>query len=243
METFNEKHKLIKPQHQFKTMVVGVLIATFGFLYMLHNMEVIDRSTWRIIFSWPMLLVALGIVNFAERKYTWGIILLSVGLVFLVDRYYDLPYNLFTFFWPVIIIIVGISIIFSNSFKALRIRRHRPDIISSDGDLIDEAAVFGGNERSVHSRNFRGGEIVAIFGGTKTDLTQCQLAPGNNVILLTAIFGGAELLVPNDWNVKLEMTSIFGGFSDKRRNTSVDFNKTLIIRGNCIFGGGELKSY
>jgi predicted membrane protein len=243
METFDENNKLMKPHHKFKTMLVGIMVVTFGLLYMLRNMYVIDMDTWRVIFSWPMLLVALGIINLAERKFSWGFILLAVGSVFLLDRYFHLPYNLFTFFWPVLIIAIGLGMIFTNSFRAFRIRRNRPDFISSDGDMINDQAIFGGSERAIHSNNFRGGEIVAIFGGTKTDLTQCQLSPGINILELTAIFGGTTLIVPNDWNVKVEMTNIFGGFSDKRRNMNVDFNKTLIIKGAAIFGGGELKSY
>lgn len=243
METFDENNKLMQPHHRFKTMVVGILVVTFGLLYMLAKMYIIDQDTWHIIFSWPMLLVALGIINLAERKFNWGLILLAVGGVFLLDRYFHLPYNLFTFFWPVLIIAIGLGMIFTNSFKAFRIRRNRPDFISSDGDQINEQAIFGGSERAIHSQNFRGGEILAIFGGTKTDLTQCQLAPGINVLELTAIFGGTTLIVPNDWNIKVEMTNIFGGFSDKRRNINVDYNKTLIIKGAAVFGGGELKSY
>jgi predicted membrane protein len=243
METFDEHNKIVRPHHKFKTMLVGILVVTFGLLYMMHNMGMIDPSVWRIIFSWPMLLVALGVVNLAERNFSWGFLLMAVGGVFLIDRYYDLPYNIFTFFWPIVIIAIGLGLIFSNSCKMLRIKRNRPDFISTEGDQINEQAIFGGSERAIHSNNFRGGEIVAIFGGTKTDLTQCQLAPGDNVLELTAIFGGTTLIVPNDWNIKVEMTNIFGGFSDKRRNMNVDYNKTLIIKGAAIFGGGELKSY
>ncbi|MBK9356809.1 MAG: hypothetical protein IPN08_05365 [Bacteroidales bacterium] len=243
MDTYNENNKMMKPQHRFKTMVVGVLVVAFGLLFMMHNMDLIDRHTWRMIFSWPMLLVALGVINLAEHKYSWGLILLSIGGVFLIDRYYDLPYNIFTFFWPVLIIAIGLGLIFTNSFRSFRIRRHKPDYVSSDGDLIDESAIFGGSERTIHSLNFRGGEIISIFGGSKIDLTQCQLSPGRNEIEMTAIFGGSTLIVPNDWNIKVEMFNAFGGFADKRKNVMVDYNKTLVIRGAAIFGGGELKSY
>ncbi len=201
MDPFNENNKMMKPQHRFKTMVVGVLIIAFGLLFMMRNMDLIDRQTWRMIFSWPMLLVALGVVNLAERKFTWGLVLLAVGSVFLADRFYDLPYNLFTFFWPAIIILIGIGLIFSNSCTKFRIRRNKPDISDAEGDLIDESAIFGGSERTIHSLNFRGGEIVSIFGGSKIDLTQCQLSPGRNEIEMTAIFGGSTLIVPNDWNI------------------------------------------
>jgi len=243
MENIHEKNKMMNPHHQFRTMLVGVLIVTFGLLYMLRNMEVIDNSTWHMIYSWPMLLVVLGVVNLAEHKFSWGLLLLAVGTAFLADRYYDLPYNLFTFFWPALIIIIGIGLIFSNSFSALKFKRQRPDVITGEGDYIDEAAIFGGSERNIHSENFRGGKIVSIFGGSKIDLTQCQLAPGTNIIEMIAIFGGSTLVVPNDWNVKVDSFNAFGGFADKRRNTNIDYNKTLIIKGATIFGGGELKSY
>lgn len=247
MDTYNENDKLIKPNHRFKTMLVGIMIVTFGLLFMLRNMNVIDNNTWRVVFSWPMLLVALGVVNLADRKYSWGLLLLGIGSIFLADRYYDLHYNLFSFFWPVIIIVIGIGMIFSKTFytKTFKHHRHFHPLTREtlEGDYLDEAAIFGGSERVIHSTDFRGGKIVSIFGGSKIDLTQCQLASGDNIIEMTAIFGGSTLIVPNDWNVKVEMFNAFGGFADKRRNMNVDFNKTLIIKGAAIFGGGELKSY
>jgi hypothetical protein len=49
--------------------------------------------------------------------------------------------------------------------------------------------------------------------------------------------------MPTDWNVKLEVFNIFGGYGDKRVRGQVDFNKTVIVKGVAIFGGGEIKSY
>lgn len=228
-----------------KTMLMGLLIVLFGILYMMHNIGLVNPVLWRVIFSWPMLLVAIGLVNLADRKPAVGLILIAIGGAFLLNRYYDLPFNLFTFFWPVMIIIIGIVLILSNtrsSFVA-RIRNRRVRTSASDGDMIDDASVFGGGERIFHSRNFKGGEIVAIFGGSKIDLTQCTLAPGENKLEIVAIFGGTTLIVPNDWNVSVEAVNIFGGFNDKRRNLNVDHNSSLVIFGVAIFGGGELKSY
>lgn len=244
---FDDSHPVMKHHHPFKTMLVGIIIVAFGLMIMLRNMGVISPFNWHVIFSWPMLLVVLGIVNLGERKYSWGMLLLAVGGIFLADRYYDLPYNLFSLFWPVVIIIAGLSIIFSRTLRQKHFHRwnrwQQPDISSTDGDFLDEAAIFGGSERFIHSQNFRGGKVVCIFGGSKLDLTQCQLAPGVNVLELTAIFGGMTMLVPNDWNVKVESFNAFGGFADKRRNVNVDPDKILVIKGATVFGGGELKSY
>ena len=60
------------------------------------------------------------------------------------------------------------------------------------------------------------------------------------------MFGGVEISVPRGWEVQVDVTSIFGGFNDKRgpvEPSSDNDKKTLIIKGFAIFGGGEVKSY
>jgi predicted membrane protein len=106
--------------------------------------------------------------------------------------------------------------------------------------------VFGGGERQVVSQNFRGGKITAIFGGIELDLTRAALAPGVSEIEIACVFGGTTLIVPDDWNVTLEVTPVLGGFSDSRKlhaGRTVDPTKHLVIKGAVVLGGGELKSY
>jgi len=68
------------------------------------------------------------------------------------------------------------------------------------------------------------------------------LAEGKNYLEVTMIFGGSKFIVPEDWDIKLEITSVFGGFSDKRQRTIVvpDKSRQLVISGVAIFGGGEI---
>ena len=60
------------------------------------------------------------------------------------------------------------------------------------------------------------------------------------------MFGGSTFIVPENWNVRVEVTSIFGGFADKRSlaaDTVIDNSRTLVIKGIIFFGGGEVKSF
>ena len=77
------------------------------------------------------------------------------------------------------------------------------------------------------------------------DVIQATLADGVSELEVNTIFGGVTLIVPADWKVQLKMTSIMGGFSDKRSyvKENSDPSRVLIIKGSTIFGGGELKSY
>ena len=70
---------------------------------------------------------------------------------------------------------------------------------------------------------------------------------GRVVIELTQVFGGTKLVVPPHWKLQTEeVVSVFGGLDDKRpivQNSSVDDSKVLVLRGTCIFGGIDIKSY
>ena len=77
-------------------------------------------------------------------------------------------------------------------------------------------------------------------------MVNAKLGEGDNVIDFFAMFGGGTFIVPADWDVNVDVTSIFGGFADKRipsKNVSEEKNKQLFIRGIVIFGGGEIKSF
>jgi len=94
------------------------------------------------------------------------------------------------------------------------------------------------------SDNFRGGKLTNIFGGSDINLSKANPVPQGCIIDAVVIFGGSNLIVPDDWQVKTEAVSIFGGVSDKRvMPAAFNPDKTLVIKGVVIFGGIEIKSY
>lgn len=119
----------------------------------------------------------------------------------------------------------------------------RPRYFSgADIDRLEDMNVFGGSDKIITSRNFQGGSIISIFGGGKYDLRQAEISNQRCELEVVNVFGGSNLIIPGDWNVKTEVVGIFGGFSDKRVVMNTDPNKTIIIKGVAIFGGGDIKS-
>jgi predicted membrane protein len=222
-----------------KSLVFGLLVLLAGGLLLLNNFGILHDNVMQYIFSWQMLLIAIGVVNIAnDSSRGIGWILIAIGGFFMVSDIYDLPTSFRHVFWPALLIVIGLVLIFGSS----RIFRRRDFTISKGEDFIEEVAVFGGRDRIVNSLAFRGGKIVSVFGGSKIDLTKAELAQGNVEIEIVSIFGGSTLILPSEWNVKLEVFNIFGGYGDKRIRSQVDFNKTVIVKGVAIFGGGEIKS-
>jgi predicted membrane protein len=121
-----------------------------------------------------------------------------------------------------------------------------PDGKTLDEDSIDDLSMFGGGQRMINSQNFKGGKVTSIFGGSQFNLKGASLAKGRNVIDVLCLFGGSKFIVPRDWDIKVEITSIFGGFSYKRNtdpNVVYDPSKQLVFKGVVIFGGGEVQDY
>ena len=218
--------------------ILGIVLILIGIAFVGRTLNLIPHGIIHYIFSWQMILIILGIIFVSsDHNRTTGWILLVLGLVFLIPDIIDISYPIRRLFWPSILIIVGVLIIV-RSFSS-----NRQGKSVSGTDFIDDLAIFGGGDKVITSENFKGGRITAIFGGSKIDLTRSKLAPGQNVIDVFCLFGGTTLIVPESWNTKVDVVSIFGGFSDKRHKKpeTLEIGKEIVVKGFAVFGGGDIK--
>lgn len=229
--------------NQNRTLGIGLLIIVIGLVILFHRLNFLSPWLEDVLISWQMLLIVIGIWNlFFSQSKVAGIILIAVGGFFLIPDLFILPHDFRRNFWPVLLIVVGLFIL----FRAIP-RKTIPTVNPVAGDpmeFIDETNIFSGANKKIFTSNFRGGKITSIFGGSEIDLTSSQLADGTNVLEVFYLFGGSSITVPSDWVVVNKVTSVLGGFSDKRNQSSppsLGGGKTLIIQGLVVFGGGEIK--
>ncbi|CAM3785558.1 LiaI-LiaF-like domain-containing protein [Mucilaginibacter galii] len=111
-------------------------------------------------------------------------------------------------------------------------------------DYIDAVAVFGSVKRIIMSKDFKGGEIVNIFGGAEIDFTNADIK-GVVTIEITQVFGGTKLVVPSHWQVRSDMAAVFAGIDDKRFGNAgaQSADKVLILKGTSIFAGVDVRSF
>lgn len=265
------------PQKTNGHLIGGVVVLTVGLVFLLKNFNILSPEATHYLFSWKTLLIGIGILNLTlARNHVAGIILIAIGTFFWLPDWFDLSIRAGQLFWPVVIIIVGLVLLLKrpgthehtgNYWKKkwdkrpLDPKNPNPGNGNSDGnttnggsgfnseqEYIDDVAIFSGSSKKINTLNFRGGRMTAIFGGSEVNLSRSRLAPGENILNVFFMFGGSEIVVPSDWNVVIEATPIFGGFSDERYVSKDlqmnDENKSvLVIKGLVIFGGAELKSY
>ena len=244
--------RIDQPQHQPRrrnNIWVGLLILLIGAALLVKQINYWLIPGW--VFSWQMLLIAIGVFVGIRNQFknpAW-FILVVIGGIFLLDR--AIPgWHWHSYMWPLALIVLGLFVILRP--------KHRRDWGGwdnwkegssgdagnlSDEDVIDYTTFFGGVHKNILSKNFKGGEIVTVFGGTEINMIQADIQ-GRVTLDITSIFGGTKLIIPSSWQVKSEVVAIFGGINDKRQAQNlIDSGKVLVLDGTSIFGGIEIVSY
>ncbi len=256
--TTEDQHEFISWQQNRKRgkFAAGLVIIAFGTLFLLKEIG-ISIPSWAI--GLPTILMAIGFVVLVRHKFRkmTGYVIIAIGVLLLFKSWYPDLINT-RLIWPIVIIGLGFSFLFKNrssrgshrfkkdwKYKMKEYERfdHFEDV--SKDDFIDAVSIFGGVQKNVVSKHFRGADIVTIFGGNEINLSQADFT--DKVIMdVTTIFGGTTLIVPANWQIKSEMVAIFGGIEDKRsRIPQADdaVEKVVILKGACIFGGIEINSF
>jgi hypothetical protein len=120
---------------------------------------------------------------------------------------------------------------------AILARRRIVPIEAPDADEIRLRAIF--EPLSFHSAApaFRGGEVDCWYGGGIIDLRDAVLDPAGARLQVRAVFGGAQIVVPETWSVTTRVLGI-GGIGDSRKKVGhPDDAPHLTIEGYAAFGG------
>lgn len=187
---------------------------------------------------WTLLIIipsAIGIV-----KYGFGCgstICFLLGMMMLLT--YHLP-EIFTteLVWklvlPVILIVIGLNVIFRALFQS----RKAVVEMNQQFDKPEYASVF--TSQGINPVGpFHGCNIDSIMGSARIDLRNAQI-DNDIVINATSVFGSADILLPPMVNVKSSSVGLFGGTTNKVRNSSAA-KATVYLNTTCLFGGVDIK--
>jgi hypothetical protein len=112
--------------------------------------------------------------------------------------------------------------------------------VPSRGDATSDelalVAVFDGVELESNATAFRGGSMLAWYGGVDADLREATLAPDAH-LTVTALFGGVALRVPPEWRIESHVKAIAGGVDVSGVDPDDPDAPLLVIDGRALFGG------
>lgn len=207
----------------------GIVLIVVGILFLGRNMNWWNFS---IFFEgwWTLFLIVPSIISLV-RKESMGtsFLILVLGVLMLLASQNVIDWStIWKVFLPIIIMVVGLSIIFGNrKVKTKKVRENAKEYV----------AIFSGVDEVINKieNDFK---MTAVFGGIELDMRDVTL-DSDLVIDCFTLFGGIDIRLPKDVKVEVNGLPIFGGVENKYRNNH-EAKVTVYINHTTICGGVDL---
>jgi hypothetical protein len=214
-------------------LTTGGLIVAVGLLLLLSTTDVVPvADLWDYL---PLAFVALGawaLVRSRFRNLTGPVMVVAVAGTYQARNLGYLTDQQLGEWWPLFVVLFGVLYVFGRSRRTRGV-----SVDASDAGTVSIVGLFSGTRRRVTGPRFRGGDVLAAFGGTELDLRDAEVTDPPATVECLVAFGGTELQVPEDWTVDIDVLGLFGGSEDKRPPTGTDGDVDLVVTGLALFGG------
>jgi len=199
----------------------GLILMLIGVVFLGINFGLIPPELKTVILSWPMLLIVIGLFNFAKRHIISGVVMVLIGGFFIVPRFVEacptcfpgLNADFTRIYWPLLLIAAGLLLIISR-------------FLAPKWGFGDWSRCSGNRHRHHHRhhdyRNYRHHDAkwsVSSDGFSKNSV----FGNGEHIVLDPEFKGG-------------DLNAVFGGISLDLRRTTLQEGET-VLEVNAVFGG------
>lgn len=222
---------------KFGDFLWGAFFIALGLIIGLNAMGITDIN---IFFDgwWTLFIIVPCFIGlFKEEEKLGNLIGLTIGIVLLAGVQGFVSFDMIgKLIFPIILVAIGLGIIFKGFIKSSITEKIKS---VNKNNLESYCATFSEQNVNMSGVDFKGANLDAVFGSIKLDLSEANISE-DRVIHATAIFGGIDIKVPQNVNVKVKSSSIFGEVKNKA-NYKNENAPTIYINGTGIFGGVEVK--
>lgn len=216
-------------------LTTGGLIVLVGLLLLLSTTDLVaTENLWDYL---PLVFVALGVwavVRSGFRNLTGPVMVVAVAGTFQARNLGYVTDAQIGEWWPLFVVLFGVLYVLGRSRRTRGV-----SVDTGDAGTVSMVSVFSGTQRRVTGTGFRGGDVFAAFGGAELDLRDATVSDPPATVECLVAFGGADLHVPEDWTVELDVLSVFGGSEDAGppAGDGGDRDTDLVVTGLALFGG------
>ena len=214
----------------------GLVFIVLGVIIALNVFNIIDfniffRGWWTLFIIVPCF---IGLFDNTNESKVGNIVGLVIGVLLLLMCNNLIRFDIIIkLFIPAIFVIIGLYLILGSSINS----KVKKKINSTNKDNL-ESIVATFSEKSEKPNKFNGAKVDAIFGSVYLDLSESSIK-NESVIVATGIFGSVNIKVPEDVQVIIKSTPIFGGVSNKSKGKNE--KKIIYIEAYAVFGSVDIK--
>ncbi len=217
----------------------GLFLIFLGLLLVLKTFNIIN---FNIFFDgwWTLFIIvpcAIGLIKDDNKSASFiGII---IGILLLLGAREIIDYSLiWKLLFPIIIITFGVTLVIKNFIN----KEFEDNVknISTSAKKDGYTAVFSEQDINLNDQEIGGTNMTAVFGNINLDLRK-SIIKKDIVINSISIFGGIEILVPDNIKVVIKSNSVFGGVNNKKRKNEDKKDHIIYINATCLFGGVDIK--
>ncbi len=218
----------------------GLLLVAAGVLFGLKAMNIID---FEIFFDgwWAFIIIIPSLISLVtERDKTGSMIGIVVGVfLFLVARDLISLEMLGKLIVPVLMVVVGICLIFKDVFN--KNAKEAIKRINAKGLHRNRSTSLFSTQKVAYSgEGFFGADLYGIFGSLECDTAGAAITE-DIVVNAYALFGSVDISVPENVNVEICATPVFGGVANKTKRPFTPGLPTVFITGGAVFGKIDVK--
>lgn len=139
----------------------------------------------------------------------------------------------------IVAVIIALNVLLTA--VAYVLKRRTPSFGDELTDELALAAILDGIDLQSEAASFCGGTVQTFMGGIRLDLSHAQLDPAGAHLRVKAVFGGIQLILPDDWPVRVtEAKAIMGGYDHPYSQLDDTVEPALELELEAIFGGIEV---
>jgi predicted membrane protein len=234
-----------------KRLFFAIFLIAAGTLLFLGNLGLLPvRDIWNY---WPLVLIAVGVLKLWQMENMGakilGIALTLFGAFFLLLNLNILHIRAHDQSWPIALLLIAFGTallikVFDPGASFKPAFGFAPRHTAGGENNLQDMVIFGSAKRKLDTADFRGGELVSVFGSIEIDLRRARIVSPQEPVTLdaTAVFGQVKIRVPETWRVNVMGAAILGNYEDRTipPNTGIDA-PVLMITGASVFGSVEIE--
>jgi glucose dehydrogenase len=111
-------HNKLRNMEHHPRVSIGLFFIVLGAALLIATNDLLNLGSVRSYFTWQTAMIFTGVLLLLNLRFTGGFLLIAGGVWFLQDELFLFTPEIFkNYFWPAVIVIIGLSFILSSLFK------------------------------------------------------------------------------------------------------------------------------